>query len=175
VRSQAVLQGVPIRGRGTSSRLCRHCGLLAVLACVLLLTFAVAPREALASMNANWETGVQAPLPANAASSPKVSLRSVSCASPGNCGAVGEYTDSSNERQGLLLSETASVWGTVELGSGVPSNAISCPSAGGCTTVGGNRVLSETGGVWGSAAEVTPPANAASIGHLSYVSCVKAD
>ncbi len=146
----------------------------ALVVCLPLLALAAAPPGALASDNANWETGVQAPLPANAASSPQVSLRSVSCASPGNCGAVGEYTDSSDEVKGLLLSEVAGVWGVVELGSGVPSNAISCPSAGDCTTVGGNKVLSETGGVWGSAAEVTPPANAASIGHLSYVSCSSA-
>jgi len=146
----------------------------ALVACVLLLTFAAVPPGAWASQNVNWETGVQAPLPVNAASSPRVSLRSVSCASPGNCGAVGSYTDSSEERQGLLLSETAGVWGTVELGSGVPSNAISCPSAGDCTTVGGSKMLSETGGVWGSAAKVTPPANAASIGSLSYVSCASA-
>jgi len=145
-----------------------------LVVCLLLLTLAAATPRALASGNVNWETGVQAPLPTNAAASPQVSLRSVSCASPGNCGAVGEYTDSSDERQGLLLSETAGVWRAVELGSHVPSNAISCPSAGDCTTVGGNRVLSETGGVWGSAAEVTPPANAASIGHLSYVSCSSA-
>jgi len=129
-----------------------------LLACVSLLAFAVCSPAALASQNVNWETGVQAPLPANAASNPQVSLRSVSCASPGNCGAVGEYTNSSDDEQGLLLSETAGVWGTVEPASGTPSNAISCPSAGDCTTVGGNKMLSETGGVWGSATELTPPA-----------------
>ncbi len=174
MRSQAVLQGVPILRRGATSRLCRSRGLLPVLACVVLLTFAAAPREALASMSANWGTGVQAPLPANAAASPRVSLSSVSCASPGNCGAVGEYTDSSDERQGLLLSEAAGVWGIVELESGVFPSAVSCPSAGDCTAVAVNKVLSEKEGVWGSAATVALPANAASVGDLDYVSCSSA-
>jgi hypothetical protein len=145
-----------------------------LLACVLLSVFAVCSPAALASDNANWETGVRAPLPANAASSPQVSLRSVSCASPGNCGAVGEYTDSSDERQGLLLSEAAGVWGIVELESGVFPSAVSCPSAGDCAVVAVGKVLSETGGVWGSAARVTLPANAASVGDLDHISCSSA-
>src|SRR5439155_8562985 len=51
-----------------------------------------------------WATGVEASLPANAGSDPNVALSSVSCASAGNCSAVGSYTDSSGHRQGLLLS-----------------------------------------------------------------------
>src|SRR5207248_6041925 len=50
-----------------------------------------------------WATGVAASLPANAGSNPAVSLFSVSCASAGNCGAVGSYDDSSGNTQGLLL------------------------------------------------------------------------
>lgn len=147
----------------------------ALLVSVLLLVLAAVPPGALASMSANWGTGVQAPLPANAASSPRVSLRSVSCASPGNCVAGGEYTDSSDERQGLLLSETAGVWGIVELESGVFPSAVSCPSAGDCTAIGGGHMLSETEGVWGSATEVAPPANAKSrVGLLSHLSCPSA-
>jgi hypothetical protein len=175
VRSQAVLQEVPIFGRGATSRSCRSRGLLPVLACAVLLTFAAAPREARASMSANWGTGVQAPLPANARSNPDVSLRSVSCASPGNCVAAGNYIDSMDGTQGLLLTETAGVWGTVELESGLGPSAVSCPSAGNCTAVAGGKVLSETGGVWGSAAKVTPPANAASGGILNYISCSSAE
>lgn len=48
-------------------------------------TVTVAARAAAAST----VSVIQAPLPANAGSSPGVSVGSVSCASPGNCTAVG--------------------------------------------------------------------------------------
>src|SRR5439155_6116727 len=51
-----------------------------------------------------WATGVEASPPANAGPDPGVSLTSVSCASVGNCGAVGNYVDSSANEQGLLVS-----------------------------------------------------------------------
>src|SRR5256885_822389 len=54
-----------------------------------------------------WATGAAAGLPAGAGSDPSASLGSVSCASAGNCSAVGFYTDSSAHYQGLLLTETA--------------------------------------------------------------------
>jgi hypothetical protein len=59
-----------------------------------------------------WATGTEAPLPANAASTPAVKLLSVSCASAGNCTAVGTYIHSSGSRQGLLLTQTAGTWAT---------------------------------------------------------------
>src|SRR5207245_7674780 len=77
-----------------------------------------------------WATGVEASLPANAASIPNVSLTSVSCAAAANCSAVGYYYDSSNHLQGLLLSETAGTWATgVE--AGLPADAGSTVRAGG--------------------------------------------
>src|SRR5439155_829835 len=59
-----------------------------------------------------WATGVEVSLPASAASSPNVSLRSVSCASAGNCSAVADYYDSLGHRQRLLLTGTALLWTT---------------------------------------------------------------
>src|SRR5439155_18118782 len=92
-----------------------------------------------------WATGVEASPPANAGSSPSVVLNSVSCASVGNCSAVGFYNDSSGHRQGLLLTETAGTWATgVE--ASLPANAASgapvtvtsasCAAAGNCSAVG---------------------------------------
>jgi hypothetical protein len=70
---------------------------------------AALPPEALASTN--WATGVEASLPANASTNLDVSLDSVSCASAGNCTAVGNYNDSSDsstlQDQGLLVTETS--------------------------------------------------------------------
>src|SRR5207244_10150416 len=92
-----------------------------------------------------WATGVEATLPLNAGSNPFASLNSVSCASAGNCSAVGGYHDSSSHAQGLLLSETGSTWapGTEAIrpanagsNTGVSSGSMSCASAGNCSAVG---------------------------------------
>ena len=101
------------------------CG-LAPLACGVLLLLAALPPEALAS--ANWATGVEAPLPANAGENPDAHLSSMSCASAGNCTAVGFYVDSSGHGQGLLLTETSGTWATgVE--PSLPVNARTNPNA----------------------------------------------
>jgi hypothetical protein len=57
----------------------------------------------LSESSGTWATGVEAALPANAGSNPDVSLFSVSCASAGDCSAVGNYLDSADNFQGLLL------------------------------------------------------------------------
>ena len=124
-----------------------------------------------------WVTGVEASLPANAASSPAVVLRAVSCASAGNCSAVGHYRDSSGHTQGLLLTETAGTWLAVEAmlpagassGPGVSLNSVSCASAGSCSAVGTyfdlsghtqGLLLTESAGTWAMGVEATPPAGA---------------
>src|SRR5437763_3115802 len=138
-----------------------------------------------------WATGVEAALPAGHGTDPGVNLNSVSCASAGNCGAVGHYTDSSGNYQGVLLSETAGTWATgveaslpANAGSNpyVTLNSVSCASAGNCSAVGyyddssGHQqglLLSETAGTWSTGGEVTPPANAGSDpgGYVGPVPC----
>ena len=96
------------RARGGVHRLRVLCG-LAPLVCGVLLMLAALPPQALASTN--WATGVEASLPANAGTNPDAGfapvLGAVSCASVGNCTAVGTYEDSSRHEQGLLLTETS--------------------------------------------------------------------
>src|SRR5207248_1599651 len=92
-----------------------------------------------------WTQAVEAVPPANAAPNPNVTLPSVSCASAGNCSAVGTYRDSSGADQGLLLTETAGVW-AIGVEPTLPANAasnphvvlnsVSCASAGNCSAVG---------------------------------------
>jgi hypothetical protein len=53
-----------------------------------------------------WSQGVEVQ-PPNAAPDPGATLSSVSCSSDGNCAAVGEYKDNSNDIQGLLLTESS--------------------------------------------------------------------
>jgi hypothetical protein len=57
--------------------------------------------------NGTWTAGTRAALPANAGfnATPDVPLSSVSCPSPGNRTAVGDYHDGSEDPQGLLLTE----------------------------------------------------------------------
>jgi hypothetical protein len=160
----------------------------------VLWMFVLQPSGALASANANWGTGVQAVLPADAGSQPFVALNSVSCVSAGECGAAGRYFDSLGGGEGLLLTETAGVWGAgVEVS--LPANAaanpgafvgsVSCASAGDCSAVGGytdssgdfeGLLLTETGGVWATGVEASLPANAGSQPNvsLSSVSCASA-
>ena len=71
----------------------------------------------------------------------------MSCASAGDCTAVGTYPDSSGHEQGLLLTETSGTW-AAGVEAPLPANntrssdsyfgvsSVSCASAGDCTTVG---------------------------------------
>jgi homospermidine synthase len=147
-----------------------------------------------AAAAATTVTATEAALPANTASNPAVNLTSVSCASAGNCTAVGSYIHSSGKRQGLLLTQTAGTWATgtqAALPTGVKSNpgvtlpSVSCASAGNCTAVGswidssGNRhglLLTQTAGTWAAGTDAPLPANAASnpLVLLRSVSCASA-
>jgi hypothetical protein len=95
----------------------------------------------------------------------------ISCASPGNCGAGGFYTDGAGHQQVWVANDVAGSWdpaveipGMALLNAGTVSsfNGISCPSAGNCTGVGDYTdesgelqafVVDEKGGTWGSAIE----------------------
>ena len=145
----------------------------------------------LTETSGTWATGVEAALPANAAARGGA-LSSVSCASAGNCTAVGSYTDSSGSQQGLLLTETSGTWATgVE--AALPANAaarggalssVSCASAGNCTAVGSytdssnneqGLLLTETSGTWATGVEAALPANAAAyLEPIPQVSCASA-
>jgi hypothetical protein len=136
---------------------------------------AVASATAFASANLNWRSGVEARLPAGAGSRPYSSVASVSCASVGNCVAVGSYYDSSGSRQGLLLIESSGRWQTgikAKLPPGAATNpdayldSVSCASAGDCVAVGNyidssgswqGLLLSESMGRWRTGIRAKPP------------------
>jgi Kelch motif protein/galactose oxidase-like protein len=135
----------------------------------------------LTESSGTWGDGVEATLPADAGSQPGVALSSVSCASAGNCGAVGSYFDDSFNQHIVLLDESSGAWGDgVE--ATLPDNAgsspgyaavmsVSCASAGNCSAVGSyldngtpsNQqalMLSESDGTWQQGVEATLPADA---------------
>jgi hypothetical protein len=141
-----------------------------------------------------WGTGLEATLPANHSAGIQ-SLVSVSCPAAGNCSAGGNYIDSSNHLQGLLLNEISGVWATGTEAT-LPANAatspnaaiesVSCGSPGNCSAVGAyldnsfnsqGLLLNESSGVWAPGIEATPPANAATNPLVvpTSVSCPSAD
>jgi hypothetical protein len=130
-----------------------------------------------------WARGVEAALPANASGRPFVQLISVSCASAGNCTAVGNY-----DSHALLLRERSGTW---ERGvePALPANGlggqlwdVSCVSAGNCTAVGAygdgsgpgqGLLLDERSGRWKRGVQAALPANASGA-ELWAVSCASA-
>ncbi|HEY1511914.1 MAG TPA: hypothetical protein VGF93_23105, partial [Solirubrobacteraceae bacterium] len=127
----------------------------------------------------SWGPGSEASMPAGATPSAdpnSVFLGSVSCASAGNCSAVGAYSDALGNEQGWLLTESSGVWGPgVEATPPSDSaaafvNSVSCGSAGNCTAVGGDEdldtgdteamLLTESGGAWTTGTQASLPANA---------------
>ena len=97
---------------------------------------------------------------------------SVSCPSPGSCGAGGQYKDSSGHYQAFVVDDAHGTWGTAEEVPGTAAlnqggravvASVSCPSAGNCSAGGrfsvapGNDqafVANEAHGTWGTAQEV---------------------
>jgi hypothetical protein len=116
---------------------------------------------------------------------------SISCNSPGNCGASGLYTTSTLS-EAFVASETNGSWGSAtEIpgsqalffgGAAVETNPISCSSAGNCSTGGayidtlGNYqayVAIEKGGTWGDSIELpgSSTLNTAGGAQVTAISC----
>ena len=130
------------------------------------------------------------------AGDPNVRLNSVSCASAGNCSAVGYYADSSSRTQGLLLTEAGGRWSAARADLSalnpvtdpyfiVDLSAVSCASAGNCSAVGNyvegsdqnqGLLLTQTGGRWSAAkADLSTLSPAPGVVlNLSSVSCASA-
>ena len=122
-----------------------------------------------------WITGLAAMLPPDAASSPAVSLTSVSCPSAGNCDAVGYYNDTSGDLQGLMVTESSGSWAS-GVAPTIPADAgasvfvqllsVSCADAGDCVAVGNYLddsfvahplLLAQSGGSWSPGVEAALP------------------
>ena len=138
----------------------------------------------LTQASGTWATGVKATLPAGTDATSEAVTAAVSCTSPGNCSAVGRYTDADGDTQGLLLTQSSGTWAPgVKLS--LPANAfddpeaglpsVSCAAAGECTAVGqyngglGVRVT-QTSGSWGAGVEVVPPTAGTGV-LITSVSC----
>jgi hypothetical protein len=118
-------------------------------------------------------------------------LTSVSCSSPGNCTAVGDYLDSGGGQQGLFVTETNGQW-TQGVEAQMPSDAasdpdaellsVSCSAPGYCAAIGNyyektpgdlenGVVLTETAGAWSPGTDAPDPSGQADWDLLADVSC----
>jgi hypothetical protein len=122
-------------------------------------------------------------------------IDSVSCASPGNCSAVGFYEDANFNSQAFVVDQSGGAWGiaqevpgTAVLDQGSPGAtavSVSCGAVGDCGLGGSYSdtsgrlqafVASETGGTWGTAQEVPGMAalNGGGAASANAVSCPSA-
>jgi hypothetical protein len=126
--------------------------------------------------NGVWERAVEAPglaaLDVGQDGIADADMTSVSCTSPGNCTAGGDYTDRHLQGQGFVAAEKDGVWeqgievpglGTLNRSGDAGVISVSCASTGNCAAVGYytdqhevNRgfVAVEKNGQWGRAIEV---------------------
>ncbi len=138
--------------------------------------------------NGTWTASEADVGPIGGASQPSTTLVQVSCASSGNCAAVGSYSDTAGNTRGLIATESGGAW-TIQGPefSQLPSVAawgtqdttlqsVSCPSSGNCTAVGTyvdgtanggsiqGMLLAETNGTWSPATEAPLPGDAYTTG-----------
>jgi hypothetical protein len=149
-----------------------------------------------------WAQGVEAELPADASTRegaylyPVIELGPVSCASNGDCTAVGGYVDRRSDQLGMIVSEHAGHWAPAQrvplpADAGAnpqqgnapesPMGSIACPPAGGCSAVGWyldrarnhhGLLLGERAGTWSRGELVLPSrASASSWISLDSVAC----
>lgn len=108
---------------------------------------------ALLTWNGTAWTASAAPVPPGVSANPGVTISTVSCAEPTGCAAAGDYTDSSGNQQGLLLTWDGASWTAskaplppdaaaspdVSVSSASCANAITCAAAGSYTDSAGNQ------------------------------------
>jgi hypothetical protein len=129
--------------------------------------------------NGRWQRGIELRAPANVARNgdQATELEAVSCASAGNCTAVGAYPARNNRLEGLLATETRGRWGRATPAI-LPANGrqaapaisdeqpglyrVACASAGNCSAIGTyalgpdraqGMLLSQAAGQWARAVQ----------------------
>ena len=129
-----------------------------------------------AAQGGTWGTAAELPGSNRLNHGGQATIGTVSCASSTNCGAGGSYTSGFSSTapiiQAFVVNKTANIWrraaevpGTAALNTGgnAKINAVSCPGPGDCSAGGyytdssGHQqalVVTETGGIWGTAQEV---------------------
>ena len=147
-----------------------------------------------AVLGGKWGTAIEVPGTAALNAGGSAWVRSVSCASAGNCSAGGFYVDRSGDQQAFVAGETNGSWrrgeevpgiAALNQGGNADLTSVSCSSAGSCSaggryqTTGGvfeAFVVGETNGTWRTAVEVpgTGALNRGGNAGITSVSCASA-
>jgi hypothetical protein len=139
-------------------------------------------------------TAAKAPVPSGAAGDPSVELDSVACPSSSTCVAVGNYSDSAGNQQGLVETLSGTTWTATKLphpaGAAKPEvelGAVACPTTSSCVAAGSytdssgiHALLATRSGTTWRAMTAPQPADAAAppsssldaLGCASASSCV---
>ncbi|MGD0701480.1 MAG: Ig-like domain-containing protein [Trebonia sp.] len=145
----------------------------AIVGCLLAAGVAIAAAQPAAAAPApvagTWQAAKTVVLPPVINFGQFATVNSIACPSPGNCTAVGHFSDSHGNRAAIAASEKNHTWaaasqpyGTVgvEFFSIPDLVSVSCSAAGNCTAVGvitykdewtAGLVLNETKGTWNQA------------------------
>jgi hypothetical protein len=129
-----------------------------------------------------WKTPTRLIPPSQADSDPSLTINSLSCATPGNCAAVGSFEDKKSNGQSFIADEVRGVWGhaqEVTLPTATPAtvqnseiHSVDCWSPGNCSAIGSylddnqptgyaqGFEIDEVRGVWGRSQETKMPADA---------------
>jgi hypothetical protein len=138
-------------------------------------------------VNGAWKNAQEVPGTASFSSNGGVIVNSVSCASAGNCSAVGNYVNKSGE-QVFVAGEVNGAWknaeeipgsATLNVGGNAWATSVSCASAGNCSAGGeyedksGDQafVVSEVNGTW-KTAEEAPGSATLDVGGNAWVTSV---
>jgi hypothetical protein len=151
---------------------------------------AVAAGHGAAVASGIWGTAEEVPGTGRLNAGRNAAVSSVSCPTPGNCSAVGYYTDAAAHQQAFVVTQASGIWGTAEevpgsahlnAGGAAELNSVSCAAAGDCSAGGFYRdraghvqafVVTQANGIWGTAEEVPGTARLNSGGQTAGVSSV---
>jgi hypothetical protein len=145
-----------------------------------------------------WKTPTRLPPPSHAAADPSLTINSLSCATAGNCAAVGSFEDTHRSGQSFVANEVHGRWKRaqeVTLPSGAGSSvqnselhSVDCWSPGNCSAIGSyvdntspagyaqGLEINEVRGVWRGARKTVIPtdANADPFVDINQVACTHA-
>jgi len=145
-------------------------------------------------VNGTWHTAIEVPGITALNRGRAAEVTSVSCAAAGNCGAGGDYLDSSGNFQAFVVSQVNGTWhtaievpGTAALNRGGSADltSVSCAAAGNCGAGGDYLdssghiqvfVVNQVNGTWHTAIEVpgTAALNQGGFAEIRSVSCAAA-
>jgi len=134
----------------------------------------------------SWGTAKETAAALNTGGSAQVT--SVSCASPGNCAAGGQFSTATGADEAFVVDQAGGSWGAAEevpgtaalnIHGGAGVSSVSCASPGNCAAGGhlsgssGQEafVVDETGGSWGTAEETAAALNTGGSAQATSVSC----